>query len=127
MTNCPSAESAAYSTRQIRSRSLRSSKVSAPCGSLGPIPISSSRRQNRPLDRGGPTRRLARSLDPPIHTILQRSGEIAVKATLCAVVVTFCALVLPVSAQAVIQHYQLNIPRQPLDAALKDFAHQTGL
>jgi outer membrane receptor protein involved in Fe transport len=37
------------------------------------------------------------------------------------------ASVLPVSAQAVMQHYQLNIPRQSLDTALKDFAHQTGL
>jgi iron complex outermembrane recepter protein len=30
-------------------------------------------------------------------------------------------------AQATAQNYQLNIPRQPLDAALKDLAHQTGL
>src|SRR5882762_8176858 len=30
-------------------------------------------------------------------------------------------------AQAAIQHYQLNIPRQPLDTALKDLAQQTGL
>jgi len=37
------------------------------------------------------------------------------------------ASILPVSAQAVMQHYQLNIPRQSLDTALKDFAHQTGL
>jgi len=36
------------------------------------------------------------------------------------------ASVLPVSAQAVMQHYQLNIPRQSLDAALKDLAQQTG-
>ena len=35
--------------------------------------------------------------------------------------------VLPLSAQALMQHYQLNIPRQPLDTALKDFAHQTRL
>src|SRR5882762_9130997 len=30
-------------------------------------------------------------------------------------------------AQAAIQHYQLNIPRQSLDTALKDLAEQTGL
>jgi iron complex outermembrane receptor protein len=30
-------------------------------------------------------------------------------------------------AQAAIQHYQLNIPRQSLDTALKDLAQQTGL
>jgi hypothetical protein len=35
--------------------------------------------------------------------------------------------VLPASAPVVLQHYQLNIPRQPLDAALKAFANQTGL
>jgi outer membrane receptor protein involved in Fe transport len=35
--------------------------------------------------------------------------------------------VLPASAQALVQHYQLNIPRQSLDTALKDFAAQTGL
>jgi iron complex outermembrane recepter protein len=34
---------------------------------------------------------------------------------------------LPVSGQAVAQHYNLNIPRQPLEGALKDFAAQTGL
>jgi outer membrane receptor protein involved in Fe transport len=38
-----------------------------------------------------------------------------------------CAGVLPVSAQALDQHYRLNIPREPLDAALKDFARQTSL
>jgi iron complex outermembrane receptor protein len=32
-----------------------------------------------------------------------------------------------VFAQTVAQSYQLNIPRQPLDAALKDLAEQTGL
>jgi iron complex outermembrane recepter protein len=33
----------------------------------------------------------------------------------------------PQDAKAAIQHYQLNIPRQSLDAALKDLAEQTGL
>jgi iron complex outermembrane recepter protein len=33
----------------------------------------------------------------------------------------------PVAAQAVAQSYQLDIPRQQLDAALKDLAQQTGL
>jgi outer membrane receptor protein involved in Fe transport len=39
------------------------------------------------------------------------------------------AAVIPVSAQATAehQHYQLNIPRQSLGAALNDFAKQTGL
>ena len=47
--------------------------------------------------------------------------------TLLAVAMALFASVLPVSAQAVMQHYQLNIPRQSLDSALRDFAHQTGL
>ena len=37
------------------------------------------------------------------------------------------AAIIPVAAQAVAQSYQLNIPRQQLDAALKDLAEQTGL
>jgi hypothetical protein len=50
-----------------------------------------------------------------------------VKVALLAVVMALLASVLPVSAQAVIVHYQLNIPKQPLHTALNDFAHQTGL
>src|SRR6185437_12798402 len=34
---------------------------------------------------------------------------------------------LPIAAQAIAAHYQLDIPREPLDTALKDFARQTGL
>jgi len=34
---------------------------------------------------------------------------------------------LPLAAQAVVTHYELNIPRQSLDAALNEFARQTGL
>jgi outer membrane receptor protein involved in Fe transport len=47
--------------------------------------------------------------------------------TLLAVALALFASVVPVSAQALIARYQLNIPRQPLDTALKDFAAQTGL
>lgn len=49
--------------------------------------------------------------------------------TLLSIALTLSAAVIPVSAQATAehQHYQLNIPRQSLDAALKDFAKQTGL
>ena len=39
----------------------------------------------------------------------------------------FAGSVVPLAAEAVISRYQLNIPRQSLDAALKDFAQQTGL
>lgn len=34
---------------------------------------------------------------------------------------------LPTHAQAAVTHYELNIPREPLDRALKQFAEQTGL
>jgi iron complex outermembrane recepter protein len=34
---------------------------------------------------------------------------------------------MPVMSQAAVTRYELNIPRQPLDQALKEFAHQTGL
>ena len=44
-----------------------------------------------------------------------------------AIVLARCAIVTAVSAQVLTQHYNLNIPRQPLDTALKDFAQQTGL
>jgi outer membrane receptor protein involved in Fe transport len=42
-------------------------------------------------------------------------------------VLAVAAIAVPVSAQAVTESYQLNIPRQPLDSALKDLAQQTGL
>jgi hypothetical protein len=47
--------------------------------------------------------------------------------TLLSIALALCTAIVPVSAQAVAQHYQLHIPRQPLDTALKDFARQTGL
>ena len=46
---------------------------------------------------------------------------------LLSMTVAVSAAVLPVSAQALVQSYQLNVPREPLDMALKDIAHQTGL
>jgi outer-membrane receptor for ferric coprogen and ferric-rhodotorulic acid len=63
----------------------------------------------------------------PNLVFLLRAGGFLMRITLRAVAMALFASVLPVSAQAVIQHYQLNIPRQPLDTALKDFASQTGL
>jgi iron complex outermembrane recepter protein len=38
-----------------------------------------------------------------------------------------CGVLAAESARAAITHYDLNIPRQPLDTALKDLAQQTGL
>jgi outer membrane receptor protein involved in Fe transport len=50
-----------------------------------------------------------------------------VKVALLSLMLAIVAAVVPVSAQALAQSYHLNIPRQPLDAALKDLAQQTGL
>jgi len=50
-----------------------------------------------------------------------------VKAALAMALLAIAAAALPTSAQALAQSYHLNIPRQPLDAALKDLAQQTGL
>lgn len=38
-----------------------------------------------------------------------------------------CGAIAPAFAQAVMQSYHLDVPRQPLDAALRDLAQQTGL
>jgi outer membrane receptor protein involved in Fe transport len=50
-----------------------------------------------------------------------------VRGVLLSTMLTLCGTFVPVAAQAVMQSYQLNIPRERLDAALKDFAQQTGL
>lgn len=46
---------------------------------------------------------------------------------LLSIVLAVAGIALPVSAQAVTNSYSLNIPRQPLDKALKDLAQQTGM
>ena len=53
--------------------------------------------------------------------------EIAVKLLGFCIGAAIVGASLPVAAQAAATHYQLDIPREPLDRALKDFAHQTGL
>src|SRR5262245_5573949 len=53
--------------------------------------------------------------------------DVGREAVMRAVILALCAGVFPVSAQVLSQHYRLNIPREPLDAALKDFARQTNL
>ena len=63
----------------------------------------------------------------PNFSTLIRAGVFAVRVILLSMLFALCVAVLPVSAQALIQHYNLNIPRQSLDDALKDFARQTGL
>lgn len=49
------------------------------------------------------------------------------RAVCLSIAMALCASIVPVSAQAIAQRYELNIPRQPLEAAIKDFAYQTGL
>jgi len=44
-----------------------------------------------------------------------------------SLMLVFAGAFVPVAAQALAQTYQLDIPRQQLDAALKDLAQQTGL
>jgi hypothetical protein len=53
--------------------------------------------------------------------------EIVVKLLGLSIVLALVGASLPSAAQATATHYQLNIPREPLDNALKDFARQTGL
>src|ERR1700736_842718 len=60
----------------------------------------------------------------PNYSNFIRAGEFGVRLILLSMVLGLCAAVLPASAQALIQ---IDIARQPLDTALKDFARQTGL
>ena len=53
--------------------------------------------------------------------------EIIVKLLGVCIVLALVGASLPSAAQATAAHYQLDIPREPLDSALKDFARQTGL
>ena len=73
--------------------------------------------------------RLRPVLHPPTFVNLIRAGRVIVRVTLLSIALALSAALIPVSAQATAehQHYQLNIPRQSLDAALMDFAKQTGL
>ncbi len=49
------------------------------------------------------------------------------KVALACVTLALSLGIAPAGAQPVPRHYNLNIPRQTLDAALKEFAEQTGL
>jgi iron complex outermembrane receptor protein len=65
----------------------------------------------------------------PLHIradVMELKG-IIVKLLGLSIVLALVGASLPSAAQATATHYQLNIPRQPLDSALKDFARQTGL
>lgn len=66
-------------------------------------------------------------LSLPVHPNVIRAGGVVVRVTLVSSILALCASILPVAAHAVSQHYELNIPRESLDSALRDFATQTGL
>ena len=71
----------------------------------------------------------------PRHTVLHLSKQIEragftimrIVTTVAVALFTTSGLIAAESAQASITHYELNIPRQSLDTALKDLAQQTGL
>lgn len=63
------------------------------------------------------------------NTYINRRGKqiIRIATVLAVALLGTTSLAGAEHAQAAIRHYQLNIPRQSLDAALKDLAQQTGL
>lgn len=63
----------------------------------------------------------------PTTTRLKEVGGAIVRVLVVSVMLALCGTIAPASAQAVMQSYRLDIPRQPLDAALRDLAEQTGL
>src|SRR4051794_9631081 len=79
--------------------------------------------------KGGQKSNLTRSyVRPDTHTTIRWGIQIMRIATvLAAALLGTTCLAEPQHAKAAIRHYQLNIPRQSLDAALKDLAEQTGL
>lgn len=79
--------------------------------------------------KGGQKSNLTRSyVRPNTHTTVRWGIQIMRIATiLAAALLGATCLAEPQHAKAAIQHYQLNIPRQSLDSALKDLAQQTGL
>jgi iron complex outermembrane recepter protein len=78
--------------------------------------------------QGGQNRDLIRSYVRRKTTTNRRGIQIMRIATVLAIAVLgTSSLAFAQHAQAAVQHYQLNIPRQNLDLALKDLAQQTGL
>src|SRR4051812_22374457 len=79
--------------------------------------------------KGGQKPNLTRSyVRPNTYTTVRWGIQIMRIATvLAAALLGTTCLADPQHAKAAIQHYQLNIPRQSLDTALKDLADQTGL
>ena len=81
------------------------------------------------VHEGGQNSNLTRSYVRPNTRITVRWGIqiMRIATVLVAALLGTTCLAEPRNAQAAIQHYQLNIPRQSLDTALKDLAEQTGL
>ena len=74
------------------------------------------------------SRSLSRTvLSLPTQITLPGAGRIVMRATCLSIALALSVAILLAGAQAVAQRYDLKIPRQSLDAALKEFAHQTGL
>jgi iron complex outermembrane recepter protein len=66
-------------------------------------------------------------LQAPTPLSVRRARGIIVRVLCVSIAAALCVVVAPVGAQAAIRNYELNIQRQPLETALQDFAHQTGL
>jgi iron complex outermembrane receptor protein len=79
------------------------------------------------MTKGGSNLPTNTVLHPRIHIPSKSAGRIIVKVGFLSLLLAFAGAFVPVAAQAVAQTYQLDIPRQQLDAALKDLAQQTGL
>lgn len=93
---------------------------------LGCVPLRATLKEKISRLRG--SGQLSRSLlRVPTTAQLKSAGEAAVRALCTSVVLALCGVIAPAAAQAIAHSYYLNIPRQPLDAALRDLAQQTGL
>jgi iron complex outermembrane recepter protein len=111
--------------------SIHTQHSSSGCG-RGALVRSFNYAEEKVYTGGGQNRDLIRSYVrrntfTTITTI--RWGEQIMRIATILAVALFGATCLadPKHAQAAIQHYQLNIPRQSLDTALNDLAQQTGL
>lgn len=64
---------------------------------------------------------------PPSKSMQQRVGKVVSRLLCVSAVSAILGTAVPLSAQAVVGYYNVDIPRKTLDAALKDLAHQTGV
>src|ERR1700720_1473352 len=72
-------------------------------------------------NRGGSSLKFDTVSRQPVNNISSCCWGIPiVKVLRASIALALAASVIPVAAQALTQHYQLNIPRQPLDSAIKE-------